>query len=88
MATPIELISSSTAMCLSYGFYDENVNKSYLLMDFGWTNVVIQVVQNVNNEYRMGPCLVCDDLSGRHLSNLLYEHSLNKIVWFVVIVFI
>ena len=79
IATPIELISASTSMCLSYGFYDDNVSKTLLLIDFGWRAVTMQVVENVNNEYRIGPCLVCDDLSGRLLSSVLYDHEISKI---------
>ena len=80
IATPIELISSSTCMCLSYGFYDDNVSKILLLIDFGWKAVTLQVVENINNEYRIGPCLVCDDLSGRFLSSILYDYEVSKIV--------
>ena len=80
ISTPIELISSSTCMCLSYGFYDDNVSKTLLLIDFGWRVVTLQVVENVNNEYRIGPCLVCDDLSGRLLSSILYDYEVSKIV--------
>ena len=80
ISTPIELISSSTCMCLSYGFYDDNVSKTLLLIDFGWRAVTLQVVENVNNEYRIGPCLVCDDLSGRLLSSILYDYEVSKIV--------
>lgn len=79
--TPIELISSSTALCLSYGFYDHHESKTLLLMDFGWDMVTLQVVENVDNEYRKGPVLVCDDLSGRNLSITLYNNEFNKIVY-------
>lgn len=80
IATPIELISSSTAMCLSYGFFDDDVRKTFLAMDFGWDAVRLQVVRNENNRYRMGARGILPFLCGKSLSREMVATIENQIV--------
>ena len=80
IATPIELISSSTAMCLSYGFFDDDVRKTFLAMDFGWDAVRLQVVRNENNHYRMGARGTIPFLCGKSLSREMVATIENQIV--------
>ncbi|OAO11865.1 heat shock protein [Blastocystis sp. ATCC 50177/Nand II] len=69
----LEPVLSSTCMCLSYGFYDDCVRKSLLLLDFGWESTRVQVIDHSNNTYCFGPSCSCDSLSGRALFTGLCE---------------
>ena len=69
----LEPVLSSTCMCLSYGFYDDCVRKSLLLLDFGWESTRVQVIDHRNNTYCFGPSCSCDSLSGRVLFTGLCE---------------
>lgn len=80
IATPIELISSPTAMCLSYGFFDDDVRKTFLAMDFGWDAVRLQVVRNESNRYRMGARATIPFICGKSLSREMVAMIENQIV--------
>ena len=67
LSIPIELISSATSMCLSYGFFDHNIKKQVLLLDFGWQSVRMQAALHDNNEYKLGPHVEISALSGKSL---------------------
>lgn len=69
----LEPVLSSTCMCLSYGFYDDCVRKSLLLLDFGWESTRVQVIDHRNNTYCFDPSCSCDSLSGRALFTGLCE---------------
>lgn len=63
----IEPILAATCMCLSYGFYDDSVQKKLLLLDFGWNTTRVQIVNNCGNVYRFESSYTCKSLSGRSL---------------------
>ena len=63
----IEPILATTCMCLSYGFYEDSIQKKLLLLDFGWEATRIQIVNNCSNVYRFASSDECTSLSGRSL---------------------
>lgn len=88
LSISIELISSTTSMCLSYGFFDKDVKKQVLLLDFGWEGVRVQTVMNENNEYKLGAHAEIPALSGRALYDELANTVEMQIVgwkwyWFI-----
>lgn len=48
LSVEIELITISSSLCLSYGFFEKNVSKNLLLMDFGWDSVRVARVEHRN----------------------------------------
>ena len=72
-------------MCLSYGFFDDDVKKTILLMDLGWDSVRLQVVFNNGNQYRMGPKTTLPSVCGKSLSEEITTTIENQIVCTVVI---
>ena len=85
LSIPIELITTATSMCLSYGFFDDDVKKTILLMDLGWDSVRLQVVFNNGNQYRMGPKTTLPSVCGKSLSEEITTTIENQIVCTVVI---
>ena len=83
LRTPIELIASSTSMCLSYGFFEEHISKQLLLIDFSWNSTKLTVVQHRNNRIHLGPSLSCSDLCGYSISSGLYDSLFSRIVFSV-----
>ena len=80
LSIPIELISSAASMCLSYGFFDHNIKKQVLLLDFGWQAVRMQAVLHDNNEYKLGPRVEISALSGKSLYSELTNVIESQIV--------
>lgn len=85
LSIPIELITTATSMCLSYGFFDNDVKRTILLMDLGWESVRLQVVYNEGNQYRMGPKTTLPTVCGKSLSEEISCTIENQIVCSIVI---
>ena len=75
-------------MCLSYGFFDNDVKKTLLLMDLGWDSVRLQVVYDNGNKYQMGPKTTLSMVCGRSLSDEIATTIENQIVFLLVILII
>ena len=67
-------------MCLSYGFFDHNIRKRVLLLDFGWQSVRMQAALHDNNEYKLGPLVEISALCGKSLYSELTNVIESQIV--------
>lgn len=70
LSIQIELIETTTSLCLSYGFFDNHVTKKLILFDFGWDSVRLSIVEHAN-EFRVLHEAEFSELSGSSIASSL-----------------
>ena len=79
LSVDIELIETTTSLCLSYGFFDNHVTKKLILFDFGWESVRLSVVEHAN-EFRIVQETAFPELSGFSIATSLAKSIQNRYV--------
>lgn len=79
LSIEIELIETTTSLCLSYGFFDNHVTKKLILFDFGWDSVRLSIVEHAN-EFRVLHETEFSELSGSSIATSLAKSIQNRYV--------
>lgn len=79
LSIEIELIETTTSLCLSYGFFDNHITKKLILFDFGWDSVRLSIVEHAN-EFRIIDEATFSELSGCSIATFLSKSIQNRYV--------